>query len=325
MKLNLQLSCYNGARYLPYLFASLKKQTRQGWHLFVLDNASRDEDRIGIQKAVAESGLPITLFRLEKNIGFAGAHNFLFEKHKVGSELVQLLNDDAILEPTYLEKVADYLEDNSECAAASGLIYRWDFEFRDRIEGGKMVILDSLGLGVKATGKVEDLGAGKMLPNNFVFAAHSVFGVSGCLPMYKTSAVNWVSFDGPLFDASYVIYKEDVDLAFRLQTAGFKAALVSGAVAYHRRSLGVGSKVKPSYEAHYGSYRNHLWLVAAHLGSPRLPIKSWAVIPFEAAKLGYWLIRSPKIAFGAWRETFKQWPRLKEKRKFMKSVIGKNI
>ena len=80
MKLTLQLSCYNGSRYLPYLFASLRTQTAQDWRIVMLDNASTTEERDAISKAVSEAGFPIELFRVEKNIGFAGAHNFLFEK-----------------------------------------------------------------------------------------------------------------------------------------------------------------------------------------------------------------------------------------------------
>src|SRR3989338_7429508 len=41
-KLTVQLVTWNGAKYIPYLFESLKKQTYADWDLAVLDNASSD-------------------------------------------------------------------------------------------------------------------------------------------------------------------------------------------------------------------------------------------------------------------------------------------
>ena len=43
MKLSVQLVAWNGGKYIPYLFDSLRKQTFSDWQLIILDNASSDD------------------------------------------------------------------------------------------------------------------------------------------------------------------------------------------------------------------------------------------------------------------------------------------
>lgn len=319
MKLALQLSCYNGARYLPFLFASLRRQTFKDWSLFVLDNASSSEEAEAIRRAVAEAGVPVELHRLEKNVGFAGAHNALFAKHQ--GEYVQLLNDDAFLEPEYLERAVAFLEANPEHAAASGKILRWDFDRHDAPNRGRTTIVDSLGLEAAWTGAVRDIGAGEPDPDGGEPPIpRDVFGVSGCLPMYRRSSVIRVSPDGTLFDGSYVCYKEDVDLAHRLQAAGYRAATVPAAVAYHRRSMGAGVARPPRPEALYQSYRNHWWMQIAHAEWPKMLSGRSGVLPYEALKKLYWIVRRPDFPVRAALETLKRRHRLMAKRAFVRQL-----
>lgn len=320
MKLNLQLSCYNGARYLPFLFASLAKQTYRDWELFVLDNASDDENKKMIEQSVAASGLPIKLFRVEKNIGFVGAHNFLFEKTKDVSEAIQLLNDDAILEPEFLAKSLAHLEKHARCAAVTGTILRWDFDRRDLPDGGRTNIVDSLGLSLDWRGFVRDIDMGLSFETLRVTSyAPTVFGVSGCLPMYRVAAVKAVSMDESLFDPSFFMYKEDVELAFRLHAAGYTAS-ITDAKAYHRRSYGTTSVKRPKNDAAYFSLRNHLWIMIMHMPWLSLFTNRIGVIPFELLKFLYWLVRKPSFSFRAIRETAAHWPELMRKRHFVPTL-----
>ncbi len=328
MKLALQLSCYNGARYLPYLFASLKKQSRQGWHLFILDNASNSEDALAMSQAVAVSGLPISLFRVEKNIGFAGAHNFLFANHHQEYDAVQLLNDDAILEPDFLEQCERYLDQHPMCGAVTGKILRWNFDERETASGGKTTLVDTLGLRMDWKGFVKDWGMGQNVGDLCVpDRPYRVLGVSGCLPMYRLSAVRRVSFDGCLFDKTYVIYKEDVDLALRLRSAKFFSVVIPSAIAYHRRTLGIKtmslkSLLRPCNENSFYSYRNHLWMLSSHLSWFAILTHRVGVIPAELGKLTYWLIRQPAFVVHMMCDTWKQRHHLLGKRRFVHRLDG---
>ena len=323
MKLALQLSCYNGARYLPYLFASLKQQTYQDWHLYVLDNASRPEDQEAIVQAIQSSGLPISLFRVDPNIGFAGGHNYLFAKHTETYDAVQLLNDDAILEPTFLETCLTYLESHPMCGSVSGKILRWNFDERDTETKGKTTIVDSLGLRMDWRGFVSDRAMGKDLREiSIPEKPMRILGASGCLPLYRLSAVRRVSFDGCLFDQTFTIYKEDVDLALRLRDGKYQCVLLPEAVAYHRRTFGVktfsaASMLRDTNENSFYSYRNHLWTLWAHLSVISLFTTRIGVIPFELAKLAYWSIRQPSFVKRVFKDTKVSWSFLNGKRTFL--------
>lgn len=320
MRLNLQLSCYNGARYLPHLFASLKKQTLQGWHLYVLDNASDEENRRGIERAVRESGLPATLDRVERNIGFAGAHNLLFRKHAAVSDAVQLLNDDAILEPDFLELCLSHLEKHRTCGSVSGAIFRWNYERLNEGQDGKTNVVDTLGLRMDWKGFILDRESGTVAdPPSFLRAPLDVLGVSGCLPMVRIAAAKASSSDGDLFDGSYVSYKEDGDLALRLRAAGYTSHVIPTAVAYHRRSYGLKQTdlKRPVNESSFLSYRNHLWLLIAHVPLLSLFTNRIGVIPAECAKALYWLVRKPSFVWKTVRDTRTSRARLASKRAFV--------
>ncbi|MDP3771378.1 MAG: hypothetical protein Q8R16_03695, partial [bacterium] len=165
-----------------------------------------------------------------------------------------------------------------------------------------------------------DVGAGTPQDHHDLTAPREVWGVSGCLPMYRTSAIARASESGELFDGSYRSYKEDVDLAYRLQALGMSAVVIPEARAYHRRSVGVGVHRPRSAEAVYHSYRNHLWLLAAHLDTRSLMGSRAGVIPYELMKALVWCVRHPAFFAQTIRETIAAWPRLMRKRAFVRML-----
>ena len=172
---------------------------------------------------------------------------------------------------------------------------------------------------VANTGAVSDIDAGQIdKPRNEESNLEFVFGVSGCLPCYRVSALKQVSIDNTLFDPTFVIYKEDVELAFRLNAAGYKSATVANAIAYHRRSLGKGTKRTASPENKYQSYRNHLWMDLMHTSASDLFTNRCVLLPYELLKAFYWLIKKPSNLSQTYRETNVQWSNLMCKRTFMR-------
>ncbi len=315
MKAALQLSCYNGGRYLPYLFASLKHQTFRNWELHVLDNASDEENATLIRSAVENAGFPIILDRVDQNIGFAGAHDRLFSSRSPDAEYAVLLNDDAILEKDFLERLIAFLDSHPACASASGTILRWDFDKRDEPDQGRTGIVDSLGLAVGWNGFVKDVGAGlRFSEANAPHTPTKIFGPSGCLPIYRVSAVLATSPDGALFDAAYGSYKEDTELAYRLRAAGSTSMIVPDAVAYHRRSFRAGQTKRAEHPYAYESFRNHLWMDLVHLPIGSLMTNRCLVVPAELAKIAYWSVKRPSFIARLWQDTSRRWDDLMRRR-----------
>ena len=78
MKLSVHLVTWNGAKYIPFLLASLKNQTNKNWTLFILDNNSTDNTVESIQKELINFPAQSRLIVNAKNNGFAGGHNQLY-------------------------------------------------------------------------------------------------------------------------------------------------------------------------------------------------------------------------------------------------------
>ena len=197
----IQVILYNSADKIDALNASLEAQTFKDVEILYRDNSK------------------------EENIGFAGGHAALYEKHQ--APFVMLLNDDAKLAPDYVERVMSVMESHAEIGSITGLVYR---------EDGKTV--DTTGLEYHCLGKIVD--------RQTIPSAGEVFGVSGAVGLYRRSAIEKA---GGLFDPTWFMYKEDADLALRLRRAGYRAWFEPKAIAWHARGLkteghGVLTRVK---------------------------------------------------------------------------------
>lgn len=283
MKLSVHLVVWNGAKYIPYLFESLRKQTFSDWKLFILDNASTDDTVSKIKTEINNFAFEVQLIENKENKGFAGGHNQLYsELGTKNSELFLLLNQDMYLMSDCLEKMVKFMDEEPEAAAVSPRLMRWDFEHVGRGAWGEgrsfSDKIDSLGLKVfrnrrvieKYTGKEWNDVQPKVRQSYHVeHNAMEVFGVSGAFPMLRSSALKEIAFDdGTLFDSLYNSYKEDVDLAYRLRSAGHKTFVLLDVVAYHDRSaeglekkgdrVAAENKKRQSSWIRYHSYKNHL-------------------------------------------------------------------
>ena len=256
MRLTINLITYNSAKYLPALFGSLKKQTFKDWDMNVLDNNSSEDSVLELKKELARFGGQFRFIENKINIGFAVGHNELFKK--VNSEYFLILNDDVVLTDDCLQKMIDFLDQHKNAAAVSPRLMR--LKNRD--------VIDSLGLKVFRNRRVVEIDGGVVyapIYNNTV----EVFGLSCACAMFKKSIIENVCYTKyEMFDRDYFMYKEDIDLAYRLQQADFRLYTLMDAICYHDRT-GVGgkdlsevesikNKRKQSQFIKYYSYKNHL-------------------------------------------------------------------
>ncbi|MBI4117703.1 MAG: glycosyltransferase [Parcubacteria group bacterium] len=252
MKLAIHLLTWNGASYLPYLFDSLKKQTFLDWELHVSDNASTDTTWDFLQNEGHRMFERLHLTRYDSNRGFAAGHNDFFRKND--HDLLLILNQDMYLTPSCLEKLMDSMKRHPEVGAVAPRIMRWNFEAlrpmyaKNVLQNNSALLqksftdsIDSLGLSVKNNRRVTDLFAGcdwNAVKSDFHKEYAEIFGVSGAMALFRKKALRYVAFsDGQVFDESYDSYKEDVDLAYRLSSAGFQSHVLLHAVAYHDRTI----------------------------------------------------------------------------------------
>jgi len=364
-KLSVHLVTWNGAKYVPALFESLRKQTFQDWKLVILDNASKDEMGEAMKKEIIHFPVPVELIESKENTGFAGGHNKLFQQlPSAGSgqaEYFICLNQDLFLEPECFEKLIKFLDTHKDVAVVSPRLMKWNFsvqlplfsgasasELPDESKSNESFTdqIDSLGLKVFRSRRVREKYSGDVWQDikskmHLSFRAErfrdnqtalEVFGVSGTLPCFRRSMIETITFsDNTFFDEAYHAYKEDVDLAFRLQSAGHRACVLLDAVAYHDRSAAgpestsdtaaAQNKKSQSEWVKYHSYKNHLMTLYKNEYAQNAILDFPWILWYELKKFGYFLVFDRQVLSGlseVWnlrKELKKKKVEIKQKRK----------
>ena len=313
----------------------------QDWDFVVIDNGSTDGTVALIEHELENLSQFRTKLRKEfrhrfirnsENRGFAGGHNQAFEaascKLQAASppEYIQLLNQDTVLAPDYFEQLVAFMDRTPQCSTTQGALLRWDFSKVGEPDGGRTDTIDTLGLRVLCNRRVVEAHTGEQLAacSLQLGAPIEVFGISGALPMYRRAALEDVAHDGEAFDTDFFSYKEDVDLAFRLRSAGWSAYVVPSTRAWHDRTAAgpreltdaaaVDLRRSKSSLVRYHSYKNQFFVLIKNEHPANL-IRHWPwIVGYELKKFAYVLLREPKT-LRALREVCAQLPVMCAKRR----------
>ena len=235
-RLSVIIPNWNGARLLPACLNALRRQICGDHEVIVVDNASRDESCALIAHAYPE----VRLLRLETNRGLTGGCNAGIALAR--GEIIALLNNDTEADPQWLQALAEALDRHPEAGSAATKILLYDR--RDTLNSagdiyGKDGIPNSRGVWQKDTGQFEE--------------ETWVFGACGGAAAYRREMLEQIG----LFDESFFMYCEDVDLAWRAQIAGWRCIYAPQAVIYHRLSATGGGPLASFYTG-----RNTLYVLA---------------------------------------------------------------
>ena len=215
-------------RLLPTLFA----QTFRDFEVVAVDNLSEDGTRSSLAGAQKVAPVPMEIVASRENLGFTGGHNVgIGRAGERGAEWVLVLNADVVLAPDYLERLlADADRPGREWVGAmTGKI------LRARGPGLEpTTVVDTVGIRMTRSGRHFDVAAGQPDTGRWDRPAE-VFGVSGCVALYRVAALLDARISTGFFDDDFFVYREDVDLAWRLRGRGWAARCVPAAVAWHRR------------------------------------------------------------------------------------------
>ena len=242
------LITYNSAWTLAACLGSLRDQTLPFHQILALDNTSSD-DSVSILKMfpnieVTESG---------ENTGFAAGFNRLFAR--ATGEWILLLNPDARLAPDFHEKSMRILEAMTD--AAIGMISPKVLRARgDALEPAE--VLDSAGIRWTLLFRHVDRGSNEADRGQYDDPA-LVFGPTGAAALYRRTALEAVALDGQVLDERFFVYREDADLAFRLQWKGVRCLYSPDLAAWHeRRVLPERRRELPSVLNYHSLKNRHL-------------------------------------------------------------------
>ena len=221
--------------------------------LYIVDNNSTDGSREELNQKIGEweklNLFPIEYIENSENIGFGRSHNQVLRS--AHGELFLLLNSDAILSPDCIEKAIPKFTDPS-VGAVQCKVLRYDFKDHKPTK-----VIDVVGIKMLKSRRTICEGQGEIDNGQFEHEKE-VFGPDGSVPIYSKLAlesIKLVTVEGSqgnvdseheYFDEDFFLYKEDIDLAWRLRLAGWKTFYVPTAVAYHGRGSGESKSKKYS-------------------------------------------------------------------------------
>ncbi len=247
MKISIGFITYKDSsfKYLPIFSQSLLESLKRARELHsdlefsVLafdnsDDASKDNYDY-LCDFLNKSDLDGKIWDSKENIGFSKAYNIMIN-HALGNgaDLFLMLNPDTLLEPSFIEEmISAHRRDPGVGVWAPKILY-WDFP-----ENKKSDIIDSYGTGLSRSHRFFDRGQGKKA-SSFSDESKEVFGFTGAAALLNLKLLKRAAYEKDslmFFDELMFMYKEDIDLSYRLQLLGIRIVFNPKAVAYHHRSL----------------------------------------------------------------------------------------
>jgi GT2 family glycosyltransferase len=249
---------WNGAHHLRVCLDALRAQTYPQLEIVVVDNASTDGSRALLAAEYPE----VRLLALDRNLGLTGGNNAGFRAAR--GQILISLNNDTEATPRFVEAlVMPFLEHPEAGIVASKMLL---FDNRDTIH--------SAGDGYGTDGIPFNRGVWQHDEGQYDEPGW-VFGGCGGAVGYRREMLEQVG----MFDESFFMYCEDVDLNWRAQWAGWRCWYTPEAVVYHKLSATGGGSIASFYTG-----RNTLWVIAKNYPGTLLR-RHWPQIVRAQAKV----------------------------------------
>ena len=217
----------------------------------LVDNASADG---AAEQALARAGgLSVEVVTNAVNAGFSAAANEAVRR--TDAPWILALNPDCRLAPDYTERLVAAGERLTHAGSLTGLLLRGR-----GAELAATAVVDSAGMVVTPSGRHLDRASGGPLVAALEAPAW-VFGASGAAALYRRAALEDVSYPGgEVFDERFFAYREDADLAWRLQRRGWGCAYRPEARGWHARGLKPEARRRGTPTVNRHSVRNRFLL-----------------------------------------------------------------
>lgn len=294
-KITISLVTWNSEKDLPIFFDSLEKQTNKKFNVVAIDNNSLDGTINYLQKLKYVD----KIIKNNSNRGYTGGHNQGIEA--ANTPYVMVANPDIKFHSNFIEEALKVIEAEDCIGSVGGKLLKMNSSLNTQENSD---IIDSTGLRAYKSRRFVDRGEGEKDAGQYD-KTEEVFGVSGALALYRKKALIDIKLkNGQIFDEMYFVYREDIDLAWRLQQRKWKSLYHPGAIAWHRRTAfgnehknhqqTIVQRRRKSKMVNSFSYRNHLYtLMKNETCSNLFWWWPWIFI-YELKKLLYIIIAEPR-------------------------------
>jgi GT2 family glycosyltransferase len=231
---------FNGLRWLRLFMPVLMRSNYPDFEVIIVDNGSTDQS----VKYLKNAGLgSVTIIELQENEGFAEGTNI--GANRATGEILFLLNNDIeICDDSLSEAVIKLLSNRNAAAVQSKIM-----QYKNRHK------IDCIGLSVDKYGIPRAIGTGEDDNGQYDHLDEIGAASGGALFVWK-----YIFMQVGGFDSIFFAYYEDIDLSWRLRSAGYNILCAKSSIVYHVGSA--TSEVAPSSFVPFHWTRNYLicWL-----------------------------------------------------------------
>jgi O-antigen biosynthesis protein len=246
MELSVIIVSYNVCDYLRQALASvIKATTGISSEIIVVDNHSSD----GSVEMIRDEFRDVSLIVSAGNEGYAAACN----KGIMSSsgDFVLILNPDTVVELDAIKTAVTFMRSHPDAGAAGARLVNGD---------GKFLPESKRGFPTPLTSFFRLTGIGKLFPHSAFFNAYYLGHLSehetcradiltGAFMLIRREALDRAG----LFDTTFFMYGEDIDLCWRIRKAGFYNYYLPGVLVTHFKGRSAmidrESSVRHFYEA----------------------------------------------------------------------------
>lgn len=256
---------WNGLTHLPVCMAALRCQTYPNVEILVADNGSTDGSQDYLRREYPEAHI----VQLDRNYGFTGACNAGMRAAQ--GAYIALLNNDTEADPGWVIALVNAFERHPEAGFLASKMML--FDRRDHLHtAGDFYGVD---------GWPGNRGA--WMPDHGQFERETyVFSACAGSSVYRRAMLE----DIGLLDDDFFFGMEDIDLAWRAQSAGYRCLYVPTAVVYHKVSASGGGVTSSFYDG-----RNAFYVLVRNYPAP-LFRKHWPRIVRKYASVALEALRA---------------------------------
>ena len=258
---------FNSGRFIKRCLESVLDQRYEPKEIVVVDNASTD-GTIDILEQFADR---CTIILNDDNVGFAAAQNQAIQFAR--GEWVLTLNPDVLLLPEFIEALveAGNLDPHVGTVCGKLLAIRATFDFHEE------PLVDSTGIFFTPMLRHLDRGS-QEVDNGHYTCMEYVFGATAAAALYRMKMVRDIMVDDEFFDHDFFVYREDADVAWRAQLAGWKCLYTPLARGYHVRNVLPGNRRALPAEINMHSVKNRFLMRIKNINSSIYRRFFWSIL-----------------------------------------------
>lgn len=242
---------YNSQKHLEKWFQAIHLQTTIPKQVILVDTGSKDKSYLDPYRKF------VTVVEAPAESGFCKGNNIGWQEIDPEIKYVLFLNPDAFLSPSFIDDAIAIMEEpaNSKYGALTGLLHGYDIG-SDMPTG----LYDSTGIFRTSWGHWYDRDQGKGIETAALKNREAIPAICGACIFARRSALESVLIRGEeVFDNSFYMYKEDIDLSLRLRNRGWTLQLEPDLKAYHCRGWQADRQKMPK-KMRLSSAKNELTL-----------------------------------------------------------------